>query len=242
MSRIYELPNSFVARSYLQERADRFAIERLFITREEHHQRQSMKVQEEHDITELLAVFAYSKQEAILGAHQEGELELLNKRLQEQHHLTHRRWDIEHLSKRAEDEQGSLRARQHQVERSMMLRDEQLKLAQSNWSKTSAAMDVQIEALKRDLEAAKARNESEDDRQATNVLIEDQAKLERRAPGEPLETAAYRKRLLTDDLSSVTGRTNMALSRAQQVLYGADDSLGGSFAVPQTNLSEDMYA
>jgi hypothetical protein len=48
---------------------------------------------------------------------------------------------------------------------------------------------------------------------------------------------------LTDDLSSVTGRTNMALSRAQQVLYGAEgSSLGGSFAVPQTNLSEEMYA
>lgn len=215
---LYELPNTYVARAYLQERADRFAVEQLFITREEHHQRQILRLQEEHEIAELMAVFAYSKQELILAIHQDGELELLAKRLQEKHQLTHRRWDIEHLSSRAEDEQEALRNRQFEVDRSMMQRDEQLKLSQSSWSKTSAAMDVQIAALRRDIEGMNARALRRDKHAAINVLVEDQSRLERRPNGSAMDPVAYRRKQQTSDLSSVAERTNLAIARANNVL------------------------
>lgn len=229
---LYELPNTYVARAYLQERSDRFAVEQLFITREEHHQRQIMRLQEEHEITELFAVFAYSKQELILAIHQDGELELLSKRLQEKHQLTHRRWDIEHLSSRAEDEQEALRNRQFEVDRVMMQREEQAKVAQAQWCKTNAAMDVQIDALRRDIDAMNNRALRRDQNAAINVLVEDQSRLDRlpiasassantgleRSTASHNSPHAYRRKQQTSDLSSVAERTNLAIARANNVL------------------------
>ena len=215
---LYELPNTYVARAYLQERSDRFAVEQLFITREEHHQRQILRLAEEHEVAELMAVFAYSKQELVLAIHQDGELELLSRRLQEKHQLTHRRWDIEHLSSRAEDEQEALRSHQFEVDRAMMQREEQAKLAQSSWYKTSAAMDVQIAALRKDIEAMNNRALRRDKNAAINVLVEDQSRLDRRPPAAALDPTPYRRKQQTSDLSSVAERTNLAIARANNVL------------------------
>eukprot|EP00758_Cryptobia_borreli_P007295 Tbor_TRINITY_DN5277_c0_g1::TRINITY_DN5277_c0_g1_i1::g.16408::m.16408 len=211
----------YLTRSYLREREARFALEHFFVVREEYHRRRGLKLKEEHDVSELFAMFLYSMQEIMLHIRHQRDLEGLYKRLQEQHHTFLRTWDIEHITHSAEHEAHVLNARRHEVASNMKERDEKLQAAERQWFKTSADMDIQIEILRKDLANAMTMNKQHDTELINNTMLDNSVKLKRHGERviKYLEPLPYRRqRLADDDMHTAVERTNLLLARANKVL------------------------
>ena len=208
------LPNSFLARQYLQEQADRIAVERLFLTREEYHSRRTTALCQENELVELVAAVGYERQEIILERHHSVEIVSISTRLQQKNLVTQRKIQVESLvnlvaTKRKQTDQLKAELASKKEQRRLKLRQVAL-----DSGKILCGLDNELQVVTADLAERTVTVETPPQREVHDVITTSR---ELKAPIVQF-TPSRRRMFVPCDVEDLTAESHRTLSRAHTLM------------------------
>ena len=151
------IPESLYKRLFLQERADRLHVERLFLEREETHGRQRIAQEENHRIVELTIAARHIRRAMQTEADHAAELNAVQTRLEEEHGIGPLRRQLQEAKERVKSEREVVERLQKEVEARDTIRQKTLEEEEQMWAEEKGGLLKQLAYLEKQMSAASGR-------------------------------------------------------------------------------------
>ena len=148
------IPESIYKQMFLQERADRFHVERLFLEREEHHGRLRVSNDESYRIVELVTAARHLQRASSTAVAHESELAALQKKLEDETSVTSVRKELQHATTRVHEERRAVEQLQNEMRGKEEDRHVALDEDRQAWSAEKSGLLKQLHVLEKQVTAA----------------------------------------------------------------------------------------